>query len=1213
MAAPPAGPVADFSAALRRTVRACGVRQTEIAEALGLKSATVSELLNGRRKRPPDWDTVRRIVELCARRKGTAPPGVTLDVRWWRSRHTELEQTAQTAQTARTPRGRDDAPPSAVPAPGTWLRAAEYVDMGVEDAVHLLSEGRTEPTAAVDALTARPGEGRGAPPVLEELLRRFPERVRAAHGVARAALVQAARVLLVAAAVGPYGSSRRETAHLVRDLADGAHPTWGSPLAEFRDSVHVETATRIVDDYLRLARPLAAACPEFALLAGLPGPDDRATEAPGTGLAGLGDLLSRYAGRDGLPAGDGTPLRGPIASLDSPGPRLPSLESGYVNPGFRLAARSRGARDGIASDKWWEQQPWYDDLEEFLAAQLLGLPALLTPLVVLGAPGAGKSLLTRLLPARLPASEFRPLRVELRHTPAEADVQTQVEHALKRATGRAVSWPDWSEEEPGPVPVVLLDGFDELLQAGAQRLGSARQWGYLREVAEFQKREARLGRPLIVIVTSRTVVADRAEIPSASEVVRLEPFDEPEIEHWLTVWNTVNAGYFDRHGLQRLTPEVVLPHQELAAHPLLLLMLALYDAVDNALHRLPDEEISRTQLYDRLLREFVHRQVVKDGPLPPAEAATAVERELYQLSVIALSMFHRGAQAVSGEEADRDLAALGASVPGAAGRGPGLLFGRFFFVHEAQAVVTEERLRSYEFMHATFGEHLAARLIDGALGRLVGSHAPSDDGELYALLSFAPLTDRAQLVQNLRDMLAAWPTGRSRTGLVSALSDLFGAAAWDPARRTAVGYAPVRLSRTYRDAVYEVNLALIAVLAAGEVYVSEFVAGESDAVARWRRHAMGWQAQLTTESWGALTAALTLERVRRPDGHGTGAERSDLRLSMDRTRLTQHDLAWGYGWHPSPPAEPLSAELDERLSSEGTATLIKRVLFTGDLDTELLLHVGYPLLLRMPSAFTRAFDMDTRFQVPARALVALLARDLHEPAERARLYTECLSNVHSLAPVDQHPFVEALLRQLVHDVPRLSDEEFAAVTTALAPVFTNAGGLRLSPTAERLLLDVVRQGVDRGHHALIGPLSSLRRLFVEAQHTRDDGDTPLHDLVRITRQGHSTHAWRWWGSPRGGEAADHFDALLADLDLGAVAVDHPSALVDLLRLAAELGLDDWLAAHAAELLDALPAGSFGLLRPSDLLPLRAALPAGAYAEEFEEVERSWRGPDPTSL
>ncbi|WP_187413252.1 hypothetical protein, partial [Streptomyces sp. WAC01526] len=42
--------------------------------------------------------------------------------------------------------------------------------------------------------------------------------------------------------------------------------------------------------------------------------------------------------------------------------------------------------------------------------------------------------------------------------------------------------------------------------------------------------------------------------------------------------------------------------------------------------------------------------------------------------------------------ADADLAAL---------RGEGsspLLFGRFFFVHEAQAVVTEEELRSYEFL-----------------------------------------------------------------------------------------------------------------------------------------------------------------------------------------------------------------------------------------------------------------------------------------------------------------------------------------------------------------------------------------------------------------------------------------------------------------------------------------------------------------------------------
>ncbi|MFG2122881.1 helix-turn-helix domain-containing protein [Streptomyces sp. NPDC048710] len=80
LTAPPAGPVADFWAELHRLVRACRVPQTEIASVLDLSGASVSELLNGRRRRVPEWEVVRRILALCAKRRGpgaAVPPGST--------------------------------------------------------------------------------------------------------------------------------------------------------------------------------------------------------------------------------------------------------------------------------------------------------------------------------------------------------------------------------------------------------------------------------------------------------------------------------------------------------------------------------------------------------------------------------------------------------------------------------------------------------------------------------------------------------------------------------------------------------------------------------------------------------------------------------------------------------------------------------------------------------------------------------------------------------------------------------------------------------------------------------------------------------------------------------------------------------------------------------------------------------------------------------
>ncbi|MFI9758112.1 NACHT domain-containing protein [Streptomyces sp. NPDC051963] len=1203
LTAPPTGPVADFCIELGRLVRACGVPQAEIARTLGRGASSVSELLGGRRRTAPDLDDVRSIVRLCAERHAVrSVPGVgpRLDVEWWRGRHAELEHAVERTRTAPAPERLAapfvSSPP--VPAASPALDAADCLDMGVGEAVRLLADGRSELLNTADALL-EPACSDGRPPfVLDALLDDFPQRVRAVHGLARSALLWAARVTLAEALIQCADHlSQMGAVDFVRLLTRKALQPQEPPATAHphTDDTGATGDARQRDRYehcVRLITQLSLHCPEFALTFAPRGTVVRAAaDGPdGIGLAGLEALLDECAGR-GTPFPAARPrLRDPIASLDSPGPLLPSLAQGYVNPRFRLAPlqRPEGFTQGVASDKWWAQQPLYDTIEHFFAAYLLGLPALLSPLLVLGHPGAGKSLLTRLLAARLPVGEFRPLRIELRHTPAEVDVQTQLEHALKRSTGRSVSWPDWSEAEPGVIPVVLLDGFDELLQAGAQHLDSRRQWGYLREVEDFQKRESELGHPLIVIVTSRTVVADRADIPRNSQVLRLEPFAEPEIERWLAIWNTTNAGYQDLHGLKPLTPETVLPHRDLAAQPLLLLMLALYDSVGNALHLLRDQGISRTQLYDRLLTEFVHRQVDKDGPLPPAEQSVAVQRELHRLSVIALGMFHRGAQSIRGEEADRDLRALG---EGSADCGAGPLFGRFFFVHEAQAVVTEERLRSYEFMHATFGEHLAARLIDEALRRCVG-HGPLDDGELYALLSFTPLTDRAQIVHNLRSMLIDRPGERAGTELVDALFELFRAAAWGgPGHRTEAGYAPVRKTRTYRDAVYEANLLLVAVLAAGEVYASQLLGAEGDLVAAWRRHALGWQAQMPPESWDLLCSTLSLRRDPPLDPNRPVAHTPDMLIGMEREPLAHHELRW---------SKPLLFYPTSHVDA-----VIRRAMFTGDADIELLLHTSYPLLVQFPTA---ADGVRPTTRTQAQTLVALLIRDPEIPLTLPDLYAMCLDQVGHPVDLEAVVHLEAVLRQLVHDAPSMPDDALVQVLSHLKWPLSRTG--LVTDAMRQLVLRCIGDALKRGSPLLADVLNEFRRFFVEPEAPQDSGNVTLKDLKHVEHLSRSTHTWRWAGSLHGDAAARELDTLLADLDLPHTAATHPEALIGLLRLASELDLHDWLSAHAAEILGVLPPEAFGLLRPSDLRPLRAVLPKGAHEAEFQEVERVWRGPTP---
>ena len=333
--------------------------------------------------------------------------------------------------------------------------------------------------------------------------------------------------------------------------------------------------------------------------------------------------------------------------------RLPTLEEGYLDPDFRVSAVVGGE---LPSDEgWWPDIPVRADLTEYLAGALTSPEATAAPLVVLGQPGAGKSVLTKVLAARLPAAGFLPVRVVLREVAAEADIQDQIEHAIRAATGLRLDWPAVATAAPGATPVVLLDGFDELLQA----TGVA-QSDYLLKVAQFQQREADLGRPVVVIVTTRTAVADRARYPDGTVALRLEPFRDEQVRRWLDLWNGSNELHLRSRGLAPLAPEVLAPYRTLAGEPLLLLMLALYDADANGLQRAADgRPLDETQLYEELLRSFAAREVAKSAPAGPDTALAArVEQEMQRLSLTAFSMINRGRQWVTEAELDGDLAAL---------------------------------------------------------------------------------------------------------------------------------------------------------------------------------------------------------------------------------------------------------------------------------------------------------------------------------------------------------------------------------------------------------------------------------------------------------------------------------------------------------------------------------------------------------------------------
>jgi hypothetical protein len=584
-----------------------------------------------------------------------------------------------------------------------------------------------------------------------------------------------------------------------------------------------------------------------------------------------------------------------LAEGEAPsGVRLPTLGEGYLDPDFRVRPVAGG--DVPADEAWWKDVPVRSDLTLYLAGALTSPEATSAPLVVLGQPGAGKSVLTKVLAARLPAADFMPVRVVLREAPADGDIQDQVEYAMRAATGESTDWPRVARAVGGAVPVVLLDGFDELLQATG-----VSQSDYLVRVARFQQREADQGRPVVVLVTSRIAVADRVRYPQGAIVLRLEPFRPEQRAGWLQLWNQLNAPYLAERGLRPLPDPVAARHQALACQPLLLLMLALYDADGNALQRGPagtgdDSPLDETALYEELLTAFARREVGKSGTaLPDREISQQVQRELQRLSLVAFGIINRQRQWVTEAELETDLAALLGTRERSAREFKAPLtqadaaVGRFFFIQHAQATRDGARLQAYEFLHATFGEYLAARLVvQLAAGLLtqqdaltVGSPVIHDD-LLYALLSYAPLSSR-QMLRFVRGACARQIPPADRPRLAGLLIDVLTQSTSRTEDRYA-GYRPAALATSSRHGIYGANLVLLVLALKEPVTASELFPWAEDAAWAWNRRALLWRSALTEPGWTDLALAISLEHT----WNGSG-----------------RDLKIGFRSDPPAPPEPV--------------------------------------------------------------------------------------------------------------------------------------------------------------------------------------------------------------------------------------------------------------------------------------------------------------------
>lgn len=369
----------------------------------------------------------------------------------------------------------------------------------------------------------------------------------------------------------------------------------------------------------------------------------------------------------------------------------------------------------------WENAFSGEDIGQYVSNILRHPRYGMLPLLILGLPGAGKTLLCRMLAAQILSAEYHVIIIKLRDTIAENTIMKQIDAQIERDFGDNCTWNDLRSASLDKPILLIFDGYDELLQASGKTYSD-----YLNKIAEFQLEHGTIYHIFVrCIVTSRSTLIDKASIPRNSQILRLCDFDDDRIKIWSKIWNQANEHYFSSHRLKELKIESKGTVKELAGQPLLLLMLALYDMGGNHLQERHD--ISRSELYFRLIRDFIVREKEKDSDynrLDQERQEIEIQDAFRHLGIAALGMYNRKELFIQTTQLNSDLSFL---EPKRSERAHEYsleecdkLVGSFFFIHSSSTLQTGNfHVKAYEFLHNTFGEFLTAYYILDIAFRLI--------------------------------------------------------------------------------------------------------------------------------------------------------------------------------------------------------------------------------------------------------------------------------------------------------------------------------------------------------------------------------------------------------------------------------------------------------------------------------------------------------------
>lgn len=410
---------------------------------------------------------------------------------------------------------------------------------------------------------------------------------------------------------------------------------------------------------------------------------------------------------------------------------FPRIDEAFIPQAYKLLKYNNGQLIGIK--KAWADKEICQDMAAFWARYLVDMDSIDSLLLILGEPGSGKSLLTRVISARLSSKSSVIVRIPLREHDVEKSIESIVCERLNidGDTAENITRFKWfTDEFPSDAITLIFDGYDEVQQATGMVY---RQ--FLNRLKEFQNNCRENNRPVRIVVTSRETLIDKAEIPKGTTIMKLLEFDNARKKSFIHIWNEYNHDILAEGGLNDFAlPDGNDDLKSLSSQPLLLTMLAIYDAdFDNRRNALASdkekgEKLDRTNLYDKLLRRFIRRELKKGKrkydnsffeELDHSDQDGMVNNEMKKLGVAALGMFIREKLSIRIEELDADfikteiVKSIPRSQDSTALRNAETFLGSFFFIHNPRLKTfgEDEKDASFEFLHKTFYEFLVADIV----------------------------------------------------------------------------------------------------------------------------------------------------------------------------------------------------------------------------------------------------------------------------------------------------------------------------------------------------------------------------------------------------------------------------------------------------------------------------------------------------------------------